>query len=64
MTPYVNIVVVHIALISEEGVGLRNLLPRQERLEALQLALLRRKTPRFKVEVEGVVVHYVLAQSL
>ena len=64
MAADVDIIVVDISLIAEKGVGACYFVRGEEWREAFQLLLLCGETPRLKVEIERVVVHYVLAETL
>ena len=64
MAADVDVVVVDVALVAEEGVGLGDLVGREEGCEAGELALLGGEAPGLEVEVERVVVHDVLAEAL
>ena len=63
MGPDIQVEVVFVALIPEQGIGLADDLLVQERAEPGDFTLLRRQPPRVEVEVEGVVVHDVLPEA-
>ena len=60
----VDVVVVGVAVVAEEGVGRGDFVGGEEGREAGEFAFLVGEAPGLEVEVEGVVVHDVLAKTL